>query len=176
MTCPACGNALSSRTAGEVTVDVCDGGCGGIWFDHSELRKLDEQSETAGESLLDIARDPNVHVDPEKRYACPRDTDRVVLMRHFWSVKRAVTIDECPECGGVFLDAGELGGIRSEFVTEAARHAAADAYFAEVVDPLLADAHARDEAELEKARRFAHAFRFVCPSWYAPGKQAGAAF
>ena len=91
MNCPACDHELTSRTAGDVTVDVCDGGCGGIWFDHFELRKLDEQSETAGESLLDIARDPNVHVDPEKRYACPRDTDRVVLMRHFWSVKRAVT-------------------------------------------------------------------------------------
>jgi Zn-finger nucleic acid-binding protein len=99
-----------------------------------------------------------------------------VMMRHFWSVKRAVTIDECPECGGVFLDAGELAGIRTEFVTEAARHAAADGYFAEVVDPLLAEAHAKDEAELERAQRFAHAFRFVCPSWYVPGKQAGAAF
>jgi Zn-finger nucleic acid-binding protein len=98
------------------------------------------------------------------------------MMRHFWSVKRAVTIDECPECGGIFLDAGELGKIRAEFVTEAARHAAADAYFAEVVDPLLADAHAKDEVELEKSQRLAHALRFVCPSWYLPGKQAGAAF
>jgi Zn-finger nucleic acid-binding protein len=176
MNCPACDHVLTSRTVGDVTVDVCDGGCGGIWFDHFELSKLDEQSETAGESLLDIARDPTVHVDPEKRYVCPRDTDGVVMMRHFWSVKRAVTIDECPECGGVFLDAGELGNIRAEFVTEAARHAAADGYFAEVVDPLLSDAQAKDEAELEKAQRFAHAFRFVCPSWYLPGKQAGAAF
>jgi Zn-finger nucleic acid-binding protein len=176
MNCPACSHELTTRTAGDVTVDVCAGGCGGIWFDHFELRKLDEQSETAGESLLDIPRDPDVHVDSEKRYICPHDTDDVVLMRHFWSVKRAVTIDECPECGGVFLDAGELGRIRDEFVTEAARHAAADAYFAEVVDPLLADAHAKDEAELEKAQHLAHALRFVCPSWYLPGKQAGAAF
>jgi len=176
MNCPACDHVLTSRTAGDVTVDVCDGGCGGIWFDHFELRKLDEQSETAGESLLEISRDPNVRVDQSKRYVCPRDTDSVVMMRHFWSVKRAVTIDECPECGGVFLDAGELGSIRSEFVTEAARHAAADGYFADVVDPLLAEAHAKDEAELEKAQRFAHALRFVCPSWYLPGKQAGAAF
>jgi Zn-finger nucleic acid-binding protein len=176
MNCPACDHELTSRTAGDVAVDVCDGGCGGIWFDHFELRKLDEQSEAVGESLLDVPRDPNVRVDPGKRYVCPRDADGVVMMRHFWSVKRAVTIDECPECGGIFLDAGELKSIRSEFVTEAARHAAADGYFAEVVDPLLADAHARDEAELEKARRFSHALRFVCPSWYLPGKQAGAAF
>jgi uncharacterized protein len=176
MNCPACDRELTSRTAGDITVDVCAGGCGGIWFDHFELRKLDEQSETAGESLLDVPRDPDVHVDPDKRYRCPRDTDDVVLMRHFWSVKRAVTIDECPECGGVFLDTGELGRIRDEFVTEAARHAAADAYFAEVVDPLVADVHAKDEADLAKAQRFAHALRFVCPSWYLPGKQAGAAF
>jgi uncharacterized protein len=164
MKCPACDRALTTRTTGDVTVDVCDGGCGGIWFDRFELRKLDEQSETTGETLLDIGRDPSVHVDPEKRYVCPRDSDGVVLKRHFWSVKRAVTIDECPECGGVVLDAGELGHIRDEFVTEAARHAAADAYFAEVVDPLLADAHAKDDAELEQAQRFAHALRFVCPS------------
>src|SRR5439155_23082317 len=63
VSCPACGHALSTRTAGDVTVDVCDGGCGGIWFDHWELQKLDEQSEAAGESLLDVRRDPGVVVD-----------------------------------------------------------------------------------------------------------------
>jgi uncharacterized protein len=163
-------------SAGDVTVDVCDGGCGGIWFDHFELRKLDEESETTGEALLHIHTDPTDRPDQSKRYVCPRDTDGVVMMRHFWSVKREVTIDECPECGGIFLDAGELGRIRHEFSTESARHAAADAYFAEVVDPMLESAHEQSEAELAKAQRFAHAFRFICPSWYAPGKQAGAAF
>src|SRR3954452_13400562 len=176
MNCPACSHMLSSRTVGDVTVELCDGGCGGIWFDHFELRKLDEASESAGEALLDVRRDPGVLVDPSKRYHCPKDTDDVVLMRHFWSVKREVTLDECPECGGVFLDAGELGRIRAEFPTEAARHAAADAYFSEVVDPVLARARAADQEELEHARKFAHALRFVTPSWYIPGKQAGAAF
>jgi uncharacterized protein len=176
MTCPACGHALSTRTAGGITVDVCDGGCGGVWFDHWELQKLDEQSESAGESLLDVRRDPGVIVDPTERYHCPKCTDDVVLMRHFWSVKRAVTIDECPECGGVFLDAGELGSIRSEFASEADRHAAADAYFADVVDPLLDEERAKSAEELARAQKFARAFRFICPSEYIPGKQAGAAF
>ncbi len=98
------------------------------------------------------------------------------MMRHFASVKRGITIDECPECGGVWLDAGELGRIRDEFPSEAARHAAADAYFADVVDPILAAEHARSEADLARARRFAHALRWACPSYYLPGKQAGAAF
>src|ERR1700742_4872221 len=98
MTCPACGHALSSLTVGGLTVDVCDGGCAGIWFDRFELKKVDERSESAGAALLDVRRDPNVAIDPAKRYHCPKCTDGVVLMRHFWSVKRAVTIDECPEC------------------------------------------------------------------------------
>jgi Zn-finger nucleic acid-binding protein len=176
MTCPACGHVLSSRTAGELTVDVCDGGCGGIWFDHFELKKADEQAESAGEQLLDLRRDPGVVVDPAERYRCPRCADGVVLMRHFWSVRREVTIDECPQCAGIFLDAGELGRIRSEFPSEAARHAAADAYFKEVVDPLLDAERSESHAELERARTFAHAFRFLCPSWYLAGEQAGAAF
>ena len=176
MHCPACGHGLSSRTVGDLTVDVCDGGCGGIWFDHFELKKVDEQAESAGEQLLDVARDPAVVVDPSKRYGCPKCTDGVVMMRHFWSVKRDVTIDECPECGGVFLDSGELAKIRNEFPTEAARHAAADAYFAEVVDPLLDRQREADQEELQRAQKFAHAFRFITPSWYLPGKQAGAAF
>ena len=176
MNCPACGHLLTSRTAGDVTVDVCDGGCGGIWFDHFELQKLDEPAESAGEQLLDVRRDPGVVIDQSARYRCPKCTDDVVLMRHFWSVKRDVTIDECPECGGVFLDAGELAGIRNDFPSEAARHAAADAYFKEVVDPLLEHQHELDQAELARAQKFAHAFRFICPSYYIPGKQEGAAF
>lgn len=157
-------------------MDVCDGGCGGIWFDHWELQKVDEQAETAGEQLLSVRRDPGVLVDPAGRYRCPKCTDGVVLMRHFWSVKRGVTIDECPECGGIFLDAGELARIRSEFATEGARHAAADAYFKEVVDPLLDTERAASAEELARAQKFASTFRFICPSWYVPGKQAGAAF
>jgi uncharacterized protein len=176
MNCPACGRPLIPRAAGDVTVDICDGGCGGIWFDHYELRKLDEQSESAGETLLDVRRDSAVQVDASKRYVCPHDTDGVVMMRHFWSVKRDVTIDECPECGGVFLDAGELGKIRHEFPTEAARHAAADAYFAEVVDPMLNEARGESQERLERAQKLARTFRFLCPSAYISGKQAGAAF
>jgi len=174
MRCPACARALSSCAVGGLDVDVCDDGCGGVWFDHDELRKLDEDSESAGEQLLEISRDPDVRVDPSKRYVCPACTDGVVMMRHFWSVKRAVIVDECPECGGIFLDAGELRRIRSEFPTAAARHAAADAYFRQVADPLLAAARVEDEAGLVRARKLAHAFRFITPSWYLTGKRAGA--
>jgi Zn-finger nucleic acid-binding protein len=176
VTCPSCGRSLTGQTAGGLTVDVCSGGCGGIWFDQAELRKVDEPSESAGEALLGVPRDPSVVIDLEARRICPKCSDRPVLMRHFTSVKRLVTIDECPECAGVWLDAGELRSIRAEFPSAEARQQAAEAYFAELVDGPLAIERAKTEAELARAPRFAGAFRYLCPSWYVPGKQDWGAF
>ncbi len=157
-------------------LDVCDGGCGGIWFDHYELAKVDEATEPAGEGLLDVAVDPALQVDLDRRRECPTCTDGVVMMRHFTSVARKVTIDECPECGGIWLDAGELRAIRTEFPTDDERQAAADKYFGDVFGPELSAEHAASQAQLERAQHVAHAFRFITPSYYLPGKQEGGAF
>jgi len=175
MKCPACGRSLTQTEAGGVTVDVCKGGCGGIWFDNFEVKKFDEPNESAGEALLDLERDPAVVVDHEKRLNCPK-CDNVVMMRHFWSVKRKVQVDECPACGGVWLDAGELAGIRSLFNTEQERHQAAEAYFDEVFGDKLKAMAAENGAKLAKARKFANMFRFICPTHYIPGKQDWGAF
>ncbi|MFO8012461.1 MAG: zf-TFIIB domain-containing protein [Phycisphaerae bacterium] len=122
MQCPACGNALTERTVADVAVDVCDGGCGGIWFDNQELKKLDDREEAAGEELLDVAADPSVAVDHDAVWGCPR-CGHSAMTRHFYSPKRAVEVDECPRCGGVWLDAGELRTIRSQYAGGAARQA-----------------------------------------------------
>ena len=55
MRCPVCANVLSRKTVGGITVDVCAGGCGGIWFDRYELMKVDESHESAGEELWMLA-------------------------------------------------------------------------------------------------------------------------
>ncbi len=120
MQCPACGRTLTERTVAEVTVDVCDGGCGGIWLDNQELRKLDDREEAAGEELLDLARDPAVTVDHDAPWGCPR-CGHPAMTRHFYSPKRAVEVDECPRCGGVWLDAGELATIRAQYASGADR-------------------------------------------------------
>jgi Zn-finger nucleic acid-binding protein len=176
MNCPACRRELTTMTAGPITVDVCAGGCAGIWFDHFELAKVDEQSESAGASLLEIKGDPSVTIDLEKRRTCPKCGPGMVMMRHFSSVSRKITIDECPNCGGVWLDAGELRTIRSDFPSAEARDEAARKAFSEMFDAQLAAGREADQAELERAQKFVHALRFVCPSTYLPGKQAGGAF
>jgi hypothetical protein len=35
-------------------------------------------------------------------------------VRRFYSLRRRVQFEECPTCGGVFLEAGELGRLEAE--------------------------------------------------------------
>ena len=174
MNCPACGTAMTEIAAGDVKVQACKGGCGGLWFDEWTLGKVDQPDQSAGESLLNIPQNASLKVDQSQRRKCPRDS--VVMMRHFWSVKRDVAVDECPKCEGIFLDPGELAAIRADSKSDAERHKAAEAYYSEMFDQQLAGMLRQDKAKVESARRVARIFKFICPSYYIPGKQAWGAF
>ncbi len=175
MTCPCCGNDLKSIVAGDISVDVCDGGCAGIWFDNFELKKFDEPAEDADAILLNIKRDDSVVLDPGKKRLCPK-CGNVVMMRHFFSPKREIEVDECPSCGGYWLDAGELATIRNQYETEMESRQAADQYFDEIFGQKLHEMEARSQGDLSRARRIARIFRLFCPSYYVPGKQKWGAF
>ena len=41
---PGVRRTLTQKLVGDLSVDVCEGGCGGIWFDHFELKKVDEHA------------------------------------------------------------------------------------------------------------------------------------
>src|SRR4029077_9641330 len=151
------------------------GGGGVLWFVDWPPRKVDEPDQSAGKALLHIEQNPAIKVDPEKRRKCPRDAG-IVLMRHFWSVKRDVVVDECPKCEGIFLDPGELATIRSDYKSDADRHKAAQADYREMFDTQLAVMLREDKAKLESARKVANIFKFISPSYYIPGKQAWGAF
>jgi Zn-finger nucleic acid-binding protein len=136
---------------------------------------VDEPHESLGESLLDLERDPDLVVDLERRRTCPRCTGQI-MMRHYFSVRRQVAVDECPRCAGLFLDGGELRAIREEFATEGEREGAArEAFQAQFASQLEAMRRER-EHKAERARSFARMFRFILPSWYLPGKQGWGAF
>lgn len=113
MKCPACLHELAEVQVGAVSVDVCHGGCGGIWLDAFELQRVDEKREAAGERLTDIHRDPKLRVDHTRKRDCPR-CDGIKLRRHLFSPKSTVEVDHCPNCAGYWLDAGELDKIRQE--------------------------------------------------------------
>ena len=82
MRCPACSRELTEQTVGGITVDICQGGCSGIWFDWLEIKKFDEPHEEAGTELLDVERNPVVSHDRSKRLSCPK-CDDTIMMRYF---------------------------------------------------------------------------------------------
>jgi Zn-finger nucleic acid-binding protein len=138
MICPACSQELCHLDAGGgVFLDVCDEGCGGIWFDAHELKRLDEAHEMPdspalavrpaagasapaasgpeehGGAVGAVSRRPQVACEGAPKRTCPR-CECVKMRRFFYSAKRQVEIDQCGGCGGTWLDNGELQKIRAE--------------------------------------------------------------
>ena len=169
MKCPACGNNLEQTAIEDITLDVCRNGCGGIWFDRFELDKVDEAHESAGEALLATELDPDITVDHDRKRKCPKCD--MPMMRHFYSPSQHVEVDECPQCAGVWLDAGELQSIRERSMSEDQRNEAANKYFSEIFDVQLEHLRSQSQEETAKIRRLANMFKYICPSYYIPGNQ-----
>jgi len=150
MQCPACGRNLTPVQAGSITIDVCKDGCGGMWFDQLELKRLDEPHESEGQTLLDIAVDPQVSVRTDMKHQCPKCED-VTMMRFFYSPQQKVSVDHCGSCGGHWLDLGELRQVRSLYPSEAERIAHIEQIIDEEWGDEIADAEKR--AQIAAARR-----------------------
>jgi len=166
MRCPACNTRLRVMKTEEMVVDVCKYGCGGLWLDRSEYKKVDQQSETAGNSLLHIERNPNIKVNYSRRRMCPR-CETIVMARRFSSFKRQVEIDTCPYCGGYWLDGGELERIRALFEDQNDRYQATERYLSDFQEQATQE-HAKETKELAKQKErdestISRFFRFLNP-------------
>jgi uncharacterized protein len=174
MNCPVCSHhSLQHIQINGIQLDVCTNGCLGIWFDQFELKKFDEphesldgKVETATSSSRPTTRNHQIH--------CPKCKD-IVMLKRFTSINKKVEIDECPKCAGIWFDAGELSQFRNEFKTVEERRKAADKLFDEMFGESLKTLK-KESLEQQKTRRIAHAFRYLSPSFYIPGKQKWGAF
>lgn len=111
MKCPACKEPLREKGAGGMTLDVCYGGCGGIWFDAHELERVNARAAT---SLHTIWQAPLRHaVNVTEPRMCPRCPQQALDRKWFSDLKK-VEIDQCPKCGGIWLDAGEFSRVYEE--------------------------------------------------------------
>jgi len=110
MICPACNSPLLEKGAGGMTLDVCYGGCGGIWFDATEL---DRVSPRAATTLHTIWQGPITPVNTNEPRMCPRCPEQL-MDRKWFSESKKVEIDQCPKCAGIWLDAGEFSRIYDE--------------------------------------------------------------
>ncbi len=158
-----------------VTVDVCQNGCGGVWLDAHEFKKVDEQHEQDGDILARVTLGKDVEKAPHAKRKCPK-CPNMIMLRRFESPLKQVYVDECPKCAGIWLDAGELLVIRSQYKTEDERKAAASRYFDGLFGGQMATERAKTTNDTAKSQNFARALRFICPSYYLPRKQKGGAF
>ncbi len=110
MKCPAGKNPLREKNAGDMTLDMCYGGCGGIWFDATELERVSARAATTLHSIWNV---PRTNVKLTEPRMCPRCPEQKLDCKWFSDLKR-VEIDQCPKCGGIWLDAGEFSRIYDE--------------------------------------------------------------
>lgn len=108
MNCPKCDNRLLTAVrAGGIEVDHCQD-CGGIWLDQSELPRL-LAVDPADVRELRRGRDRNRA--NAVRGDCPRCQKE--MLRVSSALNKQVTVDSCPDCGGVWLDGGEFDKLLS---------------------------------------------------------------
>lgn len=141
MNCPACASPLVALPVEGLVVDVCREGCGGLWFDAFELSKVDQAHEKLGEALVALDFEPTAAILPNKR-PCPK-CPGITMLQHKFSPDKPVMVDECPNCGGVWLDGGELADIRRRSPSTDDRKKAAQRFFDRILVEDLAQLRAR---------------------------------
>ena len=138
---------------GAVAVDFCRAGCGGLWFDWSELARVDEPDEGVGEAL-DAALECPAAPERARPLRCTRCD--IPMQEHRYQGVPRVLIDECYGCRGLFLDPGELRAIRDALEERTRRHS-------KVEHLLKHDVLFRRELDDEWARNArSHALTTVC--------------
>lgn len=135
MNCPACDYELKKIIAGGVGAEVCVGGCGGVWFGRFEISKFNSSPDETNRFLLNIEKTRSP--DGERQRRCPKCPD-IKLLRRPHSMKKMAKVDHCPSCGGTWVDASELGPLRSEFTSGEERTKEEKKYYAEVFDQYIA--------------------------------------
>ena len=75
------------------------------------------------------------------------------MMRHYYSVRTEVVVDQCAGCGGYWLDAGELQSIREQFATQSDREDARAVDYQRTVGRDVDDSIRNDEPPDPLGRR-----------------------
>ncbi|MBQ4645960.1 MAG: zf-TFIIB domain-containing protein [Candidatus Gastranaerophilales bacterium] len=121
--CPACNKKMKKvfLPSKNINIDICIDGCGGIFLDNREFKRIDEQHEEIDEILALIENKTFAKVDESVARMCPSCC--AVMVKNYSSINHEIQIDECYACGAKFLDNGELQKIRAEYLTENDRSA-----------------------------------------------------
>jgi len=107
--CPRCKEKLSPHTVEELELQVCTL-CGGLWIGLKEFREAvrkpppqgmeNQEEENVGKALWE-----------ESKLECP--ICGLLMSKGRYAYSSGVIIDRCQNCGGIWLDRGELARLRA---------------------------------------------------------------
>ena len=105
MQCPRCQIELAAHIVDDVEIDECTS-CGGVWFDHDELRRAkDLMDPNLGWLDFEIWEHEDRFKVGAGRLACPRCGDATCTLAYDAT---EIDVDYCPACRGAWLDKREL--------------------------------------------------------------------
>jgi Zn-finger nucleic acid-binding protein len=146
MKCPVCNKEMVNEDFGGVNVDVCENGCKGIWFNQGKLGMLDEKNEGLGKALEAALRSPRHNDGNRGPIKCPKCS--IPMHTHKFARDQEVNVDECYNCGGFFLDSGELTEIRNNYMSDAE----VNAYAEKIANSVPEYSQAMKDLDVEKKR------------------------
>jgi len=113
MKCLRCGDQeLELQVRGEdletFEIDHC-AACGGLWLDHKELSRLDDNFFL---DVEDIEFDDSEATEQDQALTCPRCDGAPQLKKVHPAGFEQLVLDTCPGCHGFWLDKGGLEQMR----------------------------------------------------------------
>lgn len=112
MKCLNCGKLMSNYLVqtkkDRLSYDVCES-CGSFWLDAGELKKLAYQ--VSGD--IEYCSEDKIKGVSAYSKKCPR-CEKIVLDKVYFIGCRDIVLDRCNNCGGFWLDGGELDLINKE--------------------------------------------------------------
>jgi Zn-finger nucleic acid-binding protein len=111
--CPRCHVELTTDEIGsadkKIEIEYCPN-CQGLWFDKGELQKIDEDVDPV---FLEFRKVPKIETQLES-LLCPKCGGTKFMNKVEHDRDSHVIIDSCSQCGGTWLDSGELDAIMRE--------------------------------------------------------------
>ena len=160
MECPSCKNILTKIIKASVQIMACEDECGGLWFSHSQVKRLKNIRPGSGMSLLMIKRADGIKVYRRVEHICPQ-CKTTLLFRHFFSKEMDTEVNQCAKCGGFWVDVAGLSKLRS--MTGQKKQIAMDSYFSIILHKKISSIHLLNEDVDQAVKSIIQIFKFLCP-------------
>lgn len=117
MKCPVDGSDMQAKKGDDLSYNECPQ-CGGMWMQHSGLRRMAEKDSTVSNMALPRPFEAgNIfarhNADTNNVTNCPLCNGEFSEFTY-----GTVRIDMCQQCGGIWLDAGELDNIKADLAKD----------------------------------------------------------